>query len=387
MRILKMRVSGLKQFKNSLEIDFYAKKNVYSHERNGLFKVFDNVYSNNVVSFVGINAAGKTSVLNGISFVISMLSGERINNTSISNIVRDNNSDDEILVETYFTYNGDKCYYLWTKISRDKNKREADAFFISEEKLFSKSISKQTTKNNLFTFTESNLELERNGNEDFLLRDVSIIIKYNKDNDDELWVFDTVYLTNTNSLAVAVELVPNELVRFLDPSIEYIQYITADKKYKLKFVNQNEILINKLHEMESFLSSGTIKGINLFEMATYAFETGGYLIIDELENHFNKEIVVTLIRLFNDPSTNFNGGTLIFSSHYAELLDEFERNDNIFITRNTDGMYIENLSDVLKRKDIKKSEVYQSDFLRGTAPSYDAFMSFKKTILANSSTK
>ena len=102
--------------------------------------------------------------------------------------------------------------------------------------------------------------------------------------------------------------------------------------------------------------------------------------MDEVENHFNKEIVTTLLRFFMDSKLNRNGGTLIFSTHYPELLDEYERNDGIFITRNRNGITAENLSKILKRNDIKKSDAYQSGFLEGTTPTYEAYMQLKKSI-------
>ena len=40
------------------------------------------------------------------------------------------------------------------------------------------------------------------------------------------------------------------------------------------------------------------------------------------------------------------------------------------------------MADVLRRNDIKKSEVYDSDFLKGTAPLYESYMSLKKMLLA-----
>lgn len=80
--------------------------------------------------------------------------------------------------------------------------------------------------------------------------------------------------------------------------------------------------------------------------AVFAFLEGGYLIVDELENHFNKEIAATLVRFFLDKKVNKKGATLIFSTHYSELLDEFERNDNIYIIRNKEGISAENLSSV-----------------------------------------
>ena len=75
-----------------------------------------------------------------------------------------------------------------------------------------------------------------------------------------------------------------------------------------------------------------------------------------------------------------NGGILIFSTHYPELLDEYDRYDSIFITRNRNGITAENLSKILKRNDIKKSDAYQSGFLEGTTPTYEAYMRLKKSI-------
>ena len=36
---------------------------------------------------------------------------------------------------------------------------------------------------------------------------------------------------------------------------------------------------------------------------------------------------------------------------------------------------------ILKRNDIKKSEAYESGFLEGTVPMYDAYMNLKKSII------
>lgn len=117
---------------------------------------------------------------------------------------------------------------------------------------------------------------------------------------------------------------------------------------------------------------------------------GGYLVVDELENHFNKEIVATVMRFFMDPKTNPKGAVLIYSTHYPELLDEHKRNDSIFITKNIDGITIENLSESLKRNDIKKSDAFQSGYLYGTTPSYNSYIKLKnyiKTILGENSDK
>ena len=79
--------------------------------------------------------------------------------------------------------------------------------------------------------------------------------------------------------------------------------------------------------------------------------------------------------------TNPKGAVILFSTHYPELLDELERNDAVFITRSDHGLTVDNLNAFLKRNDIRKSEVYQSDSLGGTAPKYKSLMNLQKSII------
>lgn len=138
--------------------------------------------------------------------------------------------------------------------------------------------------------------------------------------------------------------------------------------------------MNNIVEIEHYLSSGTIKGIVTFTMAREILREGGYLLVDEIENHFNKEIVSTLIRFFKDSQLNKKGGVLFFSTHSPELLDEYDRNDSIFIIRNSNGITVENLCTIFKRNDIKKSEAYESGYFQGTTPSYETYMRLKKSM-------
>ena len=112
-----------------------------------------------------------------------------------------------------------------------------------------------------------------------------------------------------------------------------------------------------------------------------SLKEGFDLLIDEVENHFNRELVASLLRLFTNKRTNPKGAVIIFSTHYPELLDELERNDSVFITRSDHGLTIDNLNFLLRRNDMKKSEVYQSNFLGGTAPKYTALAALQKSII------
>ena len=148
----------------------------------------------------------------------------------------------------------------------------------------------------------------------------------------------------------------------------------------MKFKNEEEIILNNAVDLEQYLSSGTIKGIITFSMVKEVLQSGGYLLVDEIENHFNKEIVTTLVRFFMDSRFNKNGGILIFTTHYPELLDEYDRNDGIYIVRNRNGITAENLSCILTRNDIKRSDAYQCGFIDGTALPYEVYIRLKKSL-------
>ena len=122
--------------------------------------------------------------------------------------------------------------------------------------------------------------------------------------------------------------------------------------------------MNNIVEIEHYLSSGTIKRIVTFTMAREILREGGYLLVDEIENHFNKEIVSTLIRFFKDSQLNKKGGVLFFSTHYPELMDEYDRNDSIFITRNSNGITVKNLCTILKEMILRRVKLMRVDIFK-----------------------
>lgn len=383
MKLLKIKVRGLKLFKDELEIDFFAEKRVGPEKNEMLYKLFSNIYINNVIALIGINASGKTSILKVISFVINMLNNEPINKIVYNDILNGINYEDEVIFETYFYSEENYINKLQTVVKKDDKSQDGEnKYTIKEEKLWRKNLNAVKTKKSLFEFEKLDPVQIRNADEEFLMEDVSIIISLNKKQNSHFYIRDIINLTNTNQITFTGEF-PPQLITFLDSSIEYLNLKQDGKKLeiRLKFKEKEEIILYDQVELNNYLSSGTIKGINVFLNAMLAFDNGGYLIVDELENHFNREIVSTLIRFFMNEKVNNKGATIIFSTHYSQLLDEFERSDDIYIVRNNNGINVEKLSKILKRNDIKKSEAYQSGYLQGTAPAYESYIDFKNAII------
>ena len=376
MRILKMLVSGLTLFKDTIDIDFYTEQRVSGDNNEMVTPCFGNVYTNNVLSIVGINASGKTSLLKIISFIIDFMNGESINNIGNIDILDDTQ---KVTITAYFFDQKDGVFKIESEIIRVGNDKLDNRYIINNECLWCKKISRVKSKKDLFEFDDKCIIKERDNNAEFLKDDTSIILSLNKNKN--FYLKDLIQLTNLNFLRLIGDF-PQELIAFLDPSIEYFSFDKITGESKLKFFDREEIIVSNPVIFERYLSSGTIKGINVFINAMVVFDMGGYLIVDELENHFNREIVATLLRFFMNKSVNKNGATLIFSTHYAELLDEFERNDGIYIVRYRNGISAQKLSKILTRNDIKKSEAFKSDFLEGTVPTYDSYMQLKKAIVS-----
>ena len=379
MKILRITAQGLPLFKEDLDICFYAQQRVSENDKNNLYNMIENYYLHSACAFIGINASGKTSVLKVVNLALSIIKNEPINHAETKSIL---GGAKKATICTYFYDKRNYACCLETEITAKKSKNGEYIYSIISERLWEKPIGSVRSKKYLTDFAGMKPTAIRNQDEIYLPDDVSFIIAHNKKVNDTVEVFSLLFYTNINVLPFT-ENIPLEVIAFLDPTIEKLCFEQVEGKtfIHLKFKNEEEIVLNTAVDLEQYLSSGTIKGIITFSMVKEVLQSGGYLLVDEIENHFNKEIVTTLVRFFMDSRFNKNGGTLIFTTHYPELLDEYDRNDGIYIVRNHNGITVENLSYILNRNDIKRSDAYQSGFLEGTTPTYEAYIRLKESLI------
>ena len=381
MKMLRITASGLPLFKQELDLVFYAQQRVREEDKERLFDLGQNMYLHMTNAFIGINASGKTSVLKVIQLALSILKNEPINHVDAKTIL---GGAEKAVLNIYFLDKENKVCRLETEIASTKGKSGEYTYHILDERLWEKSLRGVKSKKYLTDFQGMDPVSRRSTDELFLSDDVSFIIAHNKQLNDNLELCSLLSYTNVNVLPFT-EDIPVDVIAFLDPTIELLRFERDETKQliHLKFYGEDEITLNNAQDLEKYLSSGTIKGIVTFSMVKDILQSGGYLLVDEIENHFNKEIVMTLVRLFMDAYLNKNGGVLIFTTHYPEILDEYDRNDAINIVRNRNGITVENLSNLLKRNDIRKSDAYQSGFLEGTTPAYEAYIRLKKSLSAS----
>lgn len=375
MKLISIQASGLPLFKEDLYLRFYASQRVQKDALSNLYQILPNVYLNNAIGIIGINASGKTTVLRVIDFVLHILNNDALNHVK-SRTVLDGAEKADFKIE--FINNQKQVCLLRTVISPDDSfLKSQKQYHIVDEQLYVKPAKSVKRKKDITDFSGCRNVINRKDHEEFLSDDVSVVIAMNRK------YHDRIFMANINDLE-ALDNLSDEIVHYLDPSIESIRIEHAEggDRAHLHFKEKKEIFLNDIEDLNRYLSSGTIRGIRAFGNAMSALQYGGYVLADEIEEHFNHEIMKTLVRFFMEPETNPHGASLIFSTHCPELLDEFDRKDSIYITRNQNGITAKNLSDLLHRNDIKKSAAYQSGYLGGTVQTYKSYLELKKKIQA-----
>lgn len=388
IKLLKTEIQGVKLFENGLvELDLITTKKVKPEEveEHIVEHLFSNVYKHNLLAFAGINASGKTTTLKLLSMVLELF----IQNKSLETL-----SNPEVLEHlenkcrlTNTFYFDKRIYMLASSIERGKNGK----FEFIEESLKVKTARSNLSKEKLFDFREVVPERTRQEVEKlamgYLRSDTSIFMQVLKEAgvlDGRRYVYDMTQFTNINIFGT-LNTIPAGYIQYLDPDIESIEFINRDNSQnysdllvKVKFYEQQMKEITAM-DLWKYLSSGTIKGLNLLLAMQQVLKIGGYMVIDELENHLNKTVAITLINLFKS-EVNTQNATLIFSTHYSEILDDIERSDSIyFSTKNKGQITLSNLSTHSNRVDKKKSNLYLSGLL-GTAPKYSGYRALKKSL-------
>lgn len=401
LSLIELKISGVKIFKNQIfNVTFRNTDRITNHDKNN--NVVSHLYGpsnyrNNVLAFAGINASGKTSSLELIKFVLdTYLQGKSIQEFENVDIF-----NEEVIIKALFFDRENKgIYQIKTIIDnipfRSTLLRTESRLYIRDETIWFKK-SKANDSRSSFIVVEDEHIIEtrtkvKNKIGNFLKTDFSIFesIVGSKGN---VPIISTFYTTNANHLSSFTDY-EQSAIKYLDPQIEEFHLIQADWSttdsqniiFHLKFKDAPQAFKVTLQELPRYLSSGTIKGISLLSKISTVMKTGGYLLIDEIENHFNKKIVESVIAFFQS-EVNQLGATLIFSTHYSEILNIIPRKDNIFLLEKTvNKIQLDRLSVLAKSIDKNKNEVKNSDLILsgifGTAPAYEAYMDVKNYLVS-----
>lgn len=376
--LLKLKVSGYKMLSNDFIIDFLpkARVNYNDNDSSEIVKIDNNLYTYNVIAFTGSNSSGKSTTLVLIKNVLTLMKTGRW----IYQKKDFNDSYIKLHIEFYL----DGTIYIY-----DSRILQIDEF--SEGQIISPfcKIADETIKYALYDGKSGKHYADEL---DFLIDynatgidDTSKLIFLCKNSSTGYYLPEfskNSVLVNRlffESLNLLGENLTKEIIKLLDDGIEYIVFDGKDN-VRFKRVNSKEVLLTK-SEMLGLLSNGTIKGIDLYIRVSLLLKTGGIMIIDEIENCFHKNLVNNLLFLITDTSLNKKNAQIIFSTHYVEILDIFDRRDNIFILhKKNNKISLENLyEDYEFRTEILKSKKFNNNTFN-TLLNYDQLMKVKRLI-------
>ena len=169
-----------------------------------------------------------------------------------------------------------------------------------------------------------------------------------------------------------------KVIKIFDDKIQSLEMMD-EKNYRLVYQDCVKELSDS--ELVYMLSSGTTKGVLLYIFVVAALENGFDLLIDEVENHFHKTLVENMISLFKDKTVNRKLATLIFTTHYCEVLDLFNRQDNIWIAKSDGKIHLENMYETYNiRSELLKSRQFYNDIFH-TSVNYEDLMALKKELM------
>lgn len=375
MKLLRVSATNFKLCEDNFTISFIPEANKSAEDKEfELHEINDNLFTYTTVAVVGKNASGKSTVVDLLAMVYEILTGFRVKNM---NDVFINNKP--IHLDIVFYHEG----FLYRYVTDLEINNFADRTVLFKNEILYKKEHLKSYVKNIYNF-EKYKKIETDIN---LPEDTSVLYLILRKIEVRGMAFD---LTNpgANTYAYTFELLhslDNEhkliipMLNILDEHIKNIKMIDKDKFEILFSYKEKEIVTGK--ELHNILSSGTNKGLSLFTFVVYSLLNGCDLVIDEIENHFHKTLVENLINLYKDKSVNKKNATLIFTTHYCELLDLFNRSDNIYITKYEDTIRLENLyRNYNLRPELSKSKKFYNNAFN-TGVNYESLMNFKKELM------
>lgn len=384
MKLLRVKANHFKNCADGFTIDFLAKSRKTAEDKEyELQEIAPELYVYNTMAFIGKNASGKTSAVELLDCAYSILGGFRLENKHYSY--------DGIELEIVFYHEG-FVYLYETTLGMDKLGNRA---IFKKERIYRKKYYKTNIKDiyDKDTFEKSPkglfpplpagaFDVSIEDKTGWLPEDTSRLFYILRKKETRAILFDS-YEAGADTYRLMFGALKNygidsvmlsRVLRIFDDNVESLEMLD-DNNYKLVFKGETKTLSDT--QLIYMLSSGTTKGLLLYILMVASLKEGFDLLVDEVENHFHKTLVENMLSLYKDKKVNKHNATLIFTTHYCEILDQMGRQDNIWICKSGAQVSLSNMyEDYQIRPELLKSKQYYNNAFQ-TAVNYDALMDLK----------
>lgn len=370
MKLLRVRADHFKNCSDAYTIDLVAKSRKTAEDKEyELQEIAPGLFVFNTAAFVGKNASGKSTAIDLLDCCYSILGEFRLEGKHYSY--------EDVKLEITFYHEG--YLYIYDTVLSEASSLSNQASFRNEH-IYRKPYYKTNIKE--IYDRESYTELTAVGE---LPEDTSNIFFVLKKKSTRAVCFDSfgngpatyqMLFKAMKSYGISTDILAN-ILRIFDENIDGLNQLD-EHNYRLIFQGKETVLSDT--QLIYMLSSGTTKGLLLYTMVVASLKEGFDLLIDEVENHFHKTLVENMISLYKDKTVNRHQATLIFSTHYCEVLDQMGRQDNIWICKANSHVYLSNMhEDYQIRSELLKSRQYYNNAFQ-TAVNYDELMGLKRKL-------
>ena len=377
MKLLRVVANNFKLCEDNFTLSFVPEANKTADDKEfELHEIDENLFVYTTMGIIGKNASGKTTAVDLLALVYDIFSFFKVKNTLNLFLMWHN----DVNLDITFYHEGSLYRYI-TDLVIDDNPLNNTVNF-KNEKLYKRPYYKTLAKQ-IFDYNKYiELPITTNLPDDTsilydVLKEITIRGFYTSSDDLIYRLYSNVF--NVYKMIDNNHTIIESILKMLDEHLDNIEMINEDK-FLIYYTDKSKIQVTG-KELYSMLSSGTSKGIWLFTYVVYSLKNGTDLVIDEIENHFHKTLVENLVNLYKDKSVNKKNATLIFTTHYCELLDLFNRSDNIYIKKYDKKIRLENVyRDYNFRPELSKSKKFYSNAFN-TNVNYESLMDFKRELM------
>lgn len=377
MKLLRVVANNFKLCEDNFTISFVPEANKTADDKEfELHEIDENLFVYTTLGIIGKNASGKTTAVDLLALVYDIFSFFKVKNTLNIFLMWHK----EVNLDITFYHEGNLYRYITDLVPDDSPLNNTINF--KNEKLYKRAYYKTLSKQ-IFDYSKyMELEVTTDLPDDTsilydVLKKITIRGFYTSSDDIIYRLYSNVF--NVYKMIDNNHKIIETILKMFDEHLDNIEMINEDK-FIIYYTDKNQVEVSN-KELYGMLSSGTSKGIWLFTYVVYSLKNGTDLVIDEIENHFHKTLVENLVNLYKDKSVNKKNATLIFTTHYCELLDLFNRSDNIYITKYDKKIRLENVyRDYNFRPELSKSKKFYSNAFN-TNVNYESLMDFKRELM------